>query len=211
VGELRDADVLIEDIYAPVAGAVSDQQGFDALLRALQAHRAAKQESARQRLRSEQWSRLLLSLVLWPAMLETDSSLQQSIEDYAQKALKRRWKKVARCGRAIDRLDADEKHKMRRSLKKLRYMTEFFAPLFSSKEVKPFVKQLKTLQDVFGYVNDVGMAEQIRTIAAEHGEGPDCAIAAGIVLGTHEEKAAEAWTHAQEEWRRLESRGRFWL
>jgi inorganic triphosphatase YgiF len=211
VGELRDADVLIEDIYAPVAGAVSDQQGFDALLRALQAHRAAKQESARQRLRSEQWSRLLLSLVLWPAMLETDSSLQQSIEDYAQKALKRRWKKVARCGRAIDRLEADEKHKMRRSLKKLRYMTEFFAPLFSSKEVKPFVKQLKTLQDVFGYVNDVGMAEQIRTIAAEHGEGPDCAMAAGIVLGTHEEKAAEAWTHAQEEWRRLESRGRFWL
>ncbi len=211
VGELRDADVLIEDIYAPVAGAVPDQQGFDALLRALQAHRAAKQESARQSLRSERWSRLLLSLVLWPAMLETDPSLQRrSIEDYARKALQRRWKKVASRGRAIDRLDPDEKHKMRRSLKKLRYMTEFFAPLFSSKEVKPFVKQLKTLQDVFGYVNDVGMAEQIRAIATEHGEGPDCAIAAGIVLGTHEEKAAEAWTHAQEEWRRLKSLGRFW-
>ena len=102
-------------------------------------------------------------------MLETDPSLQQrSIEDYARKALQRRWKNVASYGRAIDRLDPDEKHKMRRSLKKLRYMTEFFAPLFSSKEVKPFVKQLKTLQDVFGYVNDVRMAEQIRTIAAEH-------------------------------------------
>ena len=212
VGELRDADVLIEDIYAPVAGAVPDQQGFDALLRALQAHRAAKQDSARRSLRSEQWSRLLLSLVLWPAMLETDPSLQQrSIEDYARKALQRRWKNVASYGRAIDRLDPDEKHKMRRSLKKLRYMTEFFAPLFSSKEVKPFVKQLKTLQDVFGYVNDVRMAEQIRTIAAEPGEGPDCAIAAGIVLGAHEKKAAEAWTHAQEEWRRLKSRDRFWL
>ena len=68
----------------------------------------------------------------------------------------------------------------------------------------------KTLQDVFGYVNDVRMAEQIRAIAAEHDEGPDCAIAADIVLGTHEEKAAEAWTHAQEEWRRLKSLGRFW-
>jgi triphosphatase len=212
VGQLRDADVLIEDIYAPVAGAVPDQQGFDALLCALQAHRAATQDSARQHLRSEQWSRLLLSLVLWPAMLETDSYLQQqSIEDYARKALKRRWKNVARCGRAIDRLDPEEKHKMRRSLKKLRYMTEFFASLFPSKEVKPFVKQLKTLQDVFGYVNDVRMAEQLPTIAAEHGEGPDCAVAAGIVLGTHEEKAAEAWTHAQEEWRRLKSLGRFWL
>jgi CHAD domain-containing protein len=100
---------------------------------------------------------------------------------------------------------------MRRSLKKLRYLIEFFAPLFPSKDVKPFVKQLKTLQDVFGYVNDVRTAEQLRTIATEHGEGPDCAVAATVVLGWHEEKAAQAWTHAQEEWRRLKSRGRFWM
>ena len=72
------------------------------------------------------------------------------------------------------------------------------------------MKELKALQDVFGYVNDVRMAEQLRTIAAEHGEGPDCAVAAGVVLGTHEERAAEAWTHAQEEWRRLQSQDRFW-
>ena len=150
-------------------------------------------------------------MVLWPAILETDPSLQQqSIDSYAKEALKKRWKKVAKCGRAIERLEPEEKHKMRRSLKKLRYMTEFFAPIFPSKDVKPFVKQLKALQDVFGYVNDVRMAEQLRTIAVEHGEGPDCAVAAGIVLGTHEERAAEAWTHAQEEWRQLKSQDRFW-
>ena len=212
VGELRDADVLIEDIYAPVAGAVPDQQGFEALYRALQSHRAPKQESARQCLQGEQWSRLLLSLVLWPAMLETNLSLQhQSIEDYAKQALKRGWKKVSKSGRAIERLGPEEKHAMRRSLKKLRYMIEFFAPIFRSKDVKPFVRQLKALQDIFGYVNDVRMAEKLRTIAAEHGKGPDCAVAAGIVLGTHEERAAEAWTHAQEEWRRLKSRGPFWV
>ena len=94
VGELRDADVLIEDIYAPVAGAVPDQQGFEALHRALQSHRAPKQDLARQCLQGEQWSRLLLSLVLWPAMLETNPSLQhQSIEDYAKQALKRALEK----------------------------------------------------------------------------------------------------------------------
>ena len=212
VGELRDADVLIEDIYAPVAGAIPNQQGFDALLSALQAHCKGKRDSARLCLRGEQWSRLLLGLALWPAMLERDPSLQQrSIEDYAKQALKKRWKKVANCGRAIDQLDPEEKHAMRRSLKKLRYLIEFFAPLFPSKDVKPFLKQLKTLQDVFGYVSDVRTAEQLRTIATEHGEGPDCAVAAGVVLGWHEEKAAEAWTHAQEEWRRLNSRGRFWV
>ena len=42
VGELRDADVLIEDIYAPVAGAVQDKGGFDALLCALHTHRVSQ-------------------------------------------------------------------------------------------------------------------------------------------------------------------------
>lgn len=209
-GELRDADVLIEDIYAPVAGSVPVEKGFDKFLQALQAHRAAKLELARRCLRGGHWSRLLLTLALWPAMLETDAALQQPIEDYAKKALKKRWKKVAKCGRAIDHLEPAQKHKMRRSLKKLRYMTEFFAPLFPSKEVKPFVKQLKTLQDVFGYVNDVRMAEQLRAIATEGCDWPDCAIAAGVVLGQHEEKAAGTWTHAQGEWRRLKSSDRFW-
>jgi inorganic triphosphatase YgiF len=86
VGELRDADVLIEDIYAPVAGAAPEERGFDALLRALQAHRAVKRDGARDCLHGEQWSRLLLSLALWPAVLESNASLKQhSIEDYAKR------------------------------------------------------------------------------------------------------------------------------
>ena len=114
VGELRDADVLIEDIFAPVAGSVPDEKGFNELHHALQAYRAAKQDSARRCLQGENWSRLLLSLALWPAMLETDASLKQPIKDYATKALKKRWKKVAKCGRSIDHLEPAQKHKMRR-------------------------------------------------------------------------------------------------
>ena len=58
-------------------------------------------------------------------------------------------------------LQLSQKHKMCRTLTKLRYLTEFFAPIFPSKDVKSFVKQLKTLQDVFGYINDVRMEEQL--------------------------------------------------
>jgi hypothetical protein len=78
-------------------------------------------------------------------------------------------------------LEPAQKHKMRRFLKKLRYLTEFFAPLVPGKKVKPIVKQLKTLQDVFGYVNDVRMAGQLQTIVADRGEAPDCAVATGTV------------------------------
>jgi triphosphatase len=99
---------------------------------------------------------------------------------------------------------------MRRSLKKLRYLTEFVAPVFPAKAVKPFLKQLKNLQDVFGYVNDVRMAEQLLAITSGRHVESCAAAAAGIILGAHQVKAAEAWTHAQEEWHKLKKSQRFW-
>ncbi len=211
VGQLRDADVLIEDIYAPVAGNPPRKPGFDELYEALQAHRTAAQQGARQALGGEQWSRLLLSLTIWPHMLERDPSLQQPIEDYARKALQKRWKKAAKIGGDLKSLDAAQQHKMRRSLKKLRYMVEFFAPLYPEEDVKPFVKQLKKLQDVFGYVNDVRMTGQLRSICAERCGGEAASsFAAGYVYGHHDEAASEVWKGAPKEWRRLKSRERFW-
>jgi len=155
--------------------------------------------------------RLLLSLTLWPSMLERDASLQGPVEDYADKALQKRWKKPARLGRSIRSLEGVKRHEMRKSLKKLRYTIQFLAPLYGRAKVKPFVNQLKKLQDIFGYVNDVAMAGQIRDIcAAACRDEPAALIAAGFVLGEHEAKAAEAWAGAPEAWHRLRSSGRFW-
>jgi inorganic triphosphatase YgiF len=211
VGQLRDAGVLIEDIFAPVAGGLPRGPGFDDLLKALEAHRAAAECEARRALNAEHWSRLLLSLTLWPSILERDPALQQPVEDYARKALQKRWKKVAKCGRALRSLDAAQQHKMRRSLKKLRYMVEFFEPLFSTGEVGPFVKQLKKLQDVFGYMNDVRMAAQLQSICAGRCEGGAASsFAAGYVYGHHDGAASEVWKKAPKGWRRLKGRDRFW-
>jgi hypothetical protein len=44
---------------------------------------------------------------------------------------------------------------MRKALKKLRYQAEFMTPLFDERAGKQFIRQLKALQDVFGYINDV--------------------------------------------------------
>ena len=210
VGRLRDADVFIEDIYAPVAGSCGGKSGFDQLYQCLRAHRAAKQEEARKALTSETWSRLLLSLTLWPPILLRDPALKEPVEDCAQKALQKRWKKVAKCGRSLGSLDPAERHKMRRSLKKLRYTVELFAPLYAKKDVKGFVKQLKALQDIFGYVNDVRTAEQLRDICAKEGDGPEAFEAVGYVLGYHCVKAAEVWDGVFDGWRQLKSTPRFW-
>jgi hypothetical protein len=89
-------------------------------------------------------------------------------------------------------------------------MTEFFAPLYPPEDVKPFVKKMRTLQDVFGYVNDVQMAGQLKGIAADYGEGEDASVAAGYVLARHERKATEAWKDASKKWHALVSSDGFW-
>ena len=210
VGRQRDADVTIEDIYAPVAGNPPRQPGFDELYEALKAHREAMQKEARQALTGAAWTRLLLSLTLWPSMLERDEALQEPVESFADNLLQKRWKKAAKLGRSIESLDGDDQHKMRRSLKKLRYTAEFLAPLYRKAKVKPFIGRLKKLQDVFGYVNDVRMAAGLRTIAKAHCSEPAPLIAAGVVLGHHEAEAAEVWRHAPKAWRALQGRGPFW-
>ncbi len=208
VGQLRDADVLIADLYAPVANSLPDAPGFKELGELLQAHRGAKQKQARQALTGEAWLRLALSLTLWPAMLEAEPCLQGPVKRYADRALQQRWKKAAKLGRQIASLEGENRHRMRKSLKKLRYSVEFFAPLYRKANVKPFVKQLKSLQDVFGYVNDVAMAAQLRDLCGS--DKPEVLTAAGEVLGYHEAKAHECWQEAPEAWHRLKASGRFW-
>ncbi len=210
VGRLRDADVIIADIYAPVAGAPPRQPGFDELYQALKAHRDAIQKEARQVLSSEAWTRLLLSLTLWPSMLERDAALQDPVEDYVDKLLQKRWKKARKLGRSVESLQGADQHKMRRSLKKLRYTAEFLAPLYPKTKVKPFIGRLKGLQNVFGYVNDVRMAAELREIAQSRCDEPAPLIAAGSVLGHHEAEAAEVWRRAPKAWHRLRARGPFW-
>ncbi len=98
VGKLRDADVLIEDIYAPVAGEAGNTPGFDTLYEALQEHRLTKRDEARSGLRSAHWSRFLLSLTLWPSMLETGEEYRQPIKKFARKAIQKRWSNARNMG-----------------------------------------------------------------------------------------------------------------
>ena len=56
-----------------------------------------------------------------------------------------------------------------RSAGKLRYATEFFAPLYPADQADMFLSRLKRLQDVFGYLNDVAMAQDLPKALAREG------------------------------------------
>jgi hypothetical protein len=69
VGALRDADVLISGIHAPVAATSSDKAGFAELLETLTRERQRRRDEVRATLRGPAWTKLQLYLTLWPRTL----------------------------------------------------------------------------------------------------------------------------------------------
>ena len=211
VGELRDADVLIEEIYAPVAGTMRGHPGLPRLREALLAHRSHMRRSVRSELCGEQWSTLQLYLELWPRTIEATDKLATPVAKFARSALKKRWRKVAMSGERLDDLSVEQRHAMRKALKTLRYTAEFFASLYPEHATRQFIKEIRGLQEVFGYLNDVVAAERLNAICHEGcGDSREAQRAAGYVLGWHNAQATHAWKDAHKGWRKLDALPRFW-
>ena len=109
--------------------------------------------------------------------------------DYAAEQLTRRWRKVRKKGRAISRLDARSRHKLRIQTKKLRYAVEFFATLFQNKRAakrrKHFHSALERLQNGLGDLNDIAVHEKtIAALSVHHPRSdPSRVFAAGLLTG----------------------------
>jgi inorganic triphosphatase YgiF len=211
VGELRDADVLIDDIFAPAVAALNGDAGAARLREALLANRARARERARADLCGEQWSVLQLHLALWPHAVEGFEQLATPVTKLARSALRRQWRRVAASGKRLGELTVEQRHAMRKDLKSLRYAAEFFADLFQPQATRRFIKEVKSLQEAFGYLNDVAAAERLVAICEAHcGADLDARRIAGFVLGWHNAEAARAWKDAHKGWQRLAKGPRFW-
>src|SRR5262249_3425132 len=105
VGLLRDADVLISGIHAPVEAVAVAKTGFAELHEALVRNREAKRDEVRQLLRGSQWSKLELYLTLWPRTLDEIDGLNKPITKHARKVLAKAWKRSVMLGRHLGSLD----------------------------------------------------------------------------------------------------------
>ena len=131
-----------------------------------------------------------LYLTLWPRTLEESAARERPITKHARKVLRKAWKKSAELGQNLKRLDSEQRHEMRKALKNLHYQTEFFAPLFERRDMRRFIEQLKTLQDVFGYINDVRTAPRLIEVQKQRNAGIDAARAAAYAIGRHEAESS---------------------
>jgi inorganic triphosphatase YgiF len=217
VSPLRDADVVWEDVCEPAirAGALVDDP--EAIREALDVHRRKTRQAVREELGQPAWSWFKLNCILFGFAVERaigaalSCSRDGNLLAIARRAMKTSWRRAKRWGLEIDALSIEERHEMRKALKSLRYTTEFFVPLMAKDEGQEFLKRLKKLQDVFGYLNDVTLTNRLPMMVSDSG-----VAAVGLtkteetIHNWHQARADVAWQEAKDRWLALDASERFW-
>jgi CHAD domain-containing protein len=92
---------------------------------------------------------------------------------FACRLVRKCYGKVCKIARRIDEKTEDGViHQLRINCKKLRYLMEFFSPLFPGTEIKSLIKALKLLQDNLGNFNDYSVQQTfLRHVLSEKMSG----------------------------------------
>ena len=87
-----------------------------------------------------------------------------SDRDVIKQILRKRLKKLRlqalHEGEKFTQLNETDQHRVRKRLKRLRYLSEFAAPFFKARKLNAFISALKPAQDALGLYNDELMALQ---------------------------------------------------
>ena len=171
---LRDLDVYLLDkkLYFSMVPA-SMHEGLHDMFTSVAKERRQQWKLVVAMLQSEAYQRRITEL----ADLFTESggigAGPQSAEascDFACQKIWKRYRKVCKIARKITAVTSDDAvHELRICCKKLRYLMEFFSPLFPQKEIKRLVRSLKGLQDNLGRFNDFSVQQRsLQDFLQEH-------------------------------------------
>jgi len=219
LADARDLDVLLASTLPPVEAARPGDPDLAALRASAEAARSAAYVSAREVLGSVRYTTFVLRFGYW---LErrgwradaAAEALAQPLVELADGLLAKRHRRVLKRGRGFADLPAEGRHRVRLTVKKLRYTVEFFRSLYRKRAVAPFLKDLVALQEELGHLNDVAVTE-VR-LAALAASAPDEAIrgrlrvAAGLVIGWHAHALAAHDSALVANWERFAEDRPFW-
>jgi triphosphatase len=214
-GELtpaRELEVLMQHVVRRVKRRHAHRDGISSLSRELAEKHEAALTRAQNAVTSARFRQLALELAAWVETGQWTAPQDDLIRDRGDVAvqgpaieqLTRRWRKVRKKGKALARLDAQSRHKLRIQAKKLRYAAEFFASLFPGKRAakrrEKFLTVLERLQDALGDLNDIVVHENLITaVGIRHRRSsPKRAFAAGLLTGREDARLDSTMVAATE-------------
>lgn len=101
---------------------------------------------------------------LWLELVAFAAGTGESGEPFApllQKRLTRLFRQVRRDASQFDVLEDEARHRLRKRVKRLRYMSDFAASMYRPNRVKAFQKRLAPAQEALGDFNDVCVARTL--------------------------------------------------
>ena len=122
-----------------------------------------------------------------------------------RRSLKKLHGQVCKDGARFQQLDPVRQHRVRKRLKRLRYLAEFVAPLFPARKGREFITALKPVQDALGLFNDEQTALQAYRGLAER--DPAAWFGVGCFTARRPANAAQC----QRELEKLAKAKPFWL
>ncbi len=202
--KLRDLDVQLIDMdqYLKIVP-LDYQAGFYTIIERSKKTRDEQQLLVAEYLQSSEYQNRITTI---RSQLEAASTLPPTetsslpTKTVVNTILTTRYKKMKKkIKKLTGHEDYSHLHKVRIDGKKLRYLCEFFAPLYSETVLKPVVKQLKKVQNALGDYNDLCtqfmfFQEQAHHARA-HGE-VDAALAIGGISTVINQKCEAMKTQA---------------
>ncbi|MFO1396852.1 MAG: CYTH and CHAD domain-containing protein [Burkholderiales bacterium] len=209
LGAARDLDVFTAQTLPLLrqsarAGSTHDlDDALAALDRRARTRRDEARAHARAAVASPRFVRLVLAaaaLAAAPAAERGDSrahpnKLRKPARAMAKRLQKRRHAALLALGHDLAHAAPEARHAARLAAKKLRYATEFFAPLFGRKRTRDYQKALAALQEELGAWNDAAVAARLASELAGP-QSPAAAAFAGWAAAQGNERAtalADAW------------------
>jgi CHAD domain-containing protein len=202
-GPSRDLDVYLLELVGFADSLPEAQQHDLEPLRALLVeHRGRERRKMVRALRSQRtrtlladWKRLLDRLEDLPEDERPDAA--RPIREIAARRVATVSRQMVRSGERIDEQSPPVAlHDLRKKGKELRYLLEFFAPLFPEQTVQPMVRTLKALQDSLGRFQDREIqAATLRSFGeqiASQEDGPAALMAMGMLVERLERQQADA-------------------
>jgi len=217
LGQAREWDVFVADTLTPLLAALGEERGLKGLgfTAAVLRERAAADALAA--VGASDFMGLSLRLAAWfdaglwpePPSPEAATLLAEPLGRYALALLKKGHKRFLAAGNHLGGASAGELHGLRIDAKRLRYITEFFRPLFPGKATRRYVAALRDIQDILGTLNDAvvarGLAAKLAAQDEQHG-----ARTVGLVAGWSAAETETARRRFAEVWRQFVKVPRFW-
>jgi triphosphatase len=211
LGGVRDLDVFLSSIHAPVRKAFPRKKELAALQNSLSKVRNTRFKAMRAVLAGPRAARLLAdvwALAEGLTLSSPNAQLDGLATAYAKALLGRRYAKMLKAGQGFEQLTPALRHRLRIQAKKLRYAIEFFLALFGAKHTKPYLVKLVRLLDALGHLNDLAVAHA--TLDAPP-DGKDHAKASSHVLNWHVERKEKLLAEAEEAWKSVVEARPFWI